>query len=207
MMTITECGEVDIKISATSNDKELAMAINGGNADAFTIFIDRYDVLLYQAAWRVLGDKELAQDAVQTALLKYWRKPSWSSTGGCSLSSWLYRIVLNCAIDIVRKRKKECPLNETGEKLLAAKVDDSSQTNPLRVVDRNEVLMHLKSILPTLAEKQQRVIVLAYFEQLPHKQVAEIMGISVKAVESLSVRAKRNLKAKLLAQGINSLDL
>lgn len=140
-------------------------------------------------ARRMLADRSEAEDVAQEAMLRLWRiAPNWRA-GAASPSTWLYRVTANLCIDRLRRRRPmtdaapDCPDPAPG-----AEAD-------LMIGERAKAL---QAALQTLPERQRLAVVLRHFEERSNPEIAEILETSVEAVESLLVRARRELARKLL---------
>ena len=151
--------------------------IASGNAVAFRDFVKRKARDYYHVAYRVTLQKQAAEDAVQNAFAKLWEKRASLKADG-NLEAWLYRVVINFAIDD-KRRLRLSPLPD----------DVEQEAEPEKV----DISQHLQSLPP----RQRAAVMMVYFDEIPQKQAAENLGIGVKALESLLSRAKIILKEKL----------
>ncbi|WP_121062086.1 RNA polymerase sigma factor [Chachezhania antarctica] len=142
-------------------------------------------------AVRVLGDRAEAEDVAQEALLRLWRiAPDWEPDRA-KVSTWLYRVAMNLCID--RKRRAR-----------GGTVDIDAVPEPMDPAPGAPEAMQAKArqaaldaALQALPDRQRQAVVLRHIEGLANPQIAEIMGLGVEAVESLTARGKRGLKAAL----------
>ena len=181
------------------SDADLMLSIGEQDDKAFAELVDRYGKRLFRVAWRVLGQREDSEDVVQTVFMNLWRRQSWRPGGGAAPASWLYRMAINAAIDLKRK----------------ATTDELPEDVPDHQYGDNHDLYnggdHLQTIvqraMAKLPKRQREVLILCYFEELSQKMAAEVMGTTVKALESLSSRARKSLKIELEAAGVKVDDL
>jgi len=149
-------------------------------------------------ASRMSGRPEDAEEIAQDAFLKVWvHAARWQADGQARFPTWLYRVVYNLSID--RKRLK--PFVALEEE------DDTVDTGPdgAEIFERGEAERVLHGGLASLPDRQRAAVSLCYLGEASMAEAAEIMGLSVSAVESLLVRGRRALKAHFHAQGLNSL--
>lgn len=140
-------------------------------------------------ARRMMNDPNEAEDVAQDAMMRMWRvAPDWQP-GQAKLSTWLYRVTANLCIDRSR-RKKTAPLQNVREPVDPA----DSVTDAMQAKSRNDALQVALSELP---DRQRQAVVLRHIEGLPNPEIADIMGISARAVESLTARGKAALADKL----------
>ena len=140
-------------------------------------------------AWR---DPAEAEDVVQEAMLRLWRAaPDWRQ-GEAQVSTWLYRVVSNLCIDLLRRRRG------VGLDEVAEPPDDRPGAEArMQTKARADAL---QQALATLPDRQRQAVVLRHIEGLGNPEIAEVMEISVEAVESLTARGKRALAAELSAR-------
>ncbi|MEJ2309669.1 MAG: sigma-70 family RNA polymerase sigma factor [Gammaproteobacteria bacterium] len=174
------------------DDAALARRIMAGEHAAFETLVRRHSAAAFRLAWRLLGSREEAEDLVQTLFVRYWHKPqAWNPEDGSRFSTWLYRVVMNAATDVLRKRRPSEPVERHAASLRDARVDLFQHLAGMQQRQRVQ-----RAIL-ALPERQRQAIALVYYEQLPMKQAAEVMQTTPKAVESLLGRARAALKADL----------
>ena len=173
------------------SDESLLARIQGGDRQAFAILVRRHTNMFYAAAWRMCGHRQEAEDVVQDSFLKLWEKPQmWDSARGAKFTTWFYRIVTNRAIDTVRRRKPS----------VAAEVMEAvpdAKENQEESLFRTERQAMLEEAIQSLPERQKAALNLCFYEGLSNREAAEIMNVSVKALESLLIRAKTALKEHL----------
>jgi RNA polymerase sigma-70 factor (ECF subfamily) len=177
-------------------DESLLVHVQRGNQQAFAILVNRHVKKFHAAAYRMCSDAQESEDIVQEAFLKLWNKPqAWDPTRGAKFVTWFYRIVTNLAIDKMRKRKAVA----VGEVIdVFADTRDSQD----EVVYKKERQAALEGAIQTLPDRQKAALNLCFYEGLSNKEAAEILGVSVKALESLLVRARAALKDELSKRGI-----
>ncbi len=141
-------------------------------------------------AYRLLSDRAEAEDIAQEAMLRLWRiAPRWEA-GRAQVSTWLYRVVANLCTDRLRKRRRSVGIDEAPEL-----VDDAPGAEDRLAAKARMVA--LKEALNDLPERQRQAVILRHLEGLQNPEIAQVMDISVEAVESLTARGKRALKSLL----------
>ncbi|MDD9924058.1 MAG: RNA polymerase sigma factor [Boseongicola sp.] len=171
-------------------DSALLVAVGNGDGRAAQALVGRLAPKLLSHATRVLGDKDEAQDAVQETLVKLWKiAPEWRQ-GEAKVSTWCYRVLVNHCTDRLRARKPSVALDAIAEPVS----DIKSAVEGMTETARNDALQHA---LGTLPDRQRQAVVLRHIEELANPEIAQIMGLSVEAVESLTARGKRALKQAL----------
>ncbi len=173
----------------SGSDDALLRLYAHGDATAARRLSARLLPRVYAHAKRLLGDAMEAEDVAQEAMLRLWRTaPEWRP-GEAKVTTWLYRVTANLCIDRLRKRRG-VGLDEIAEPVdpqpgVAQQMQDRS---------RHEAL---QAALATLPERQRQAVVLRHIEGLSNPEIAQVMEISPRAVESLTARGKRALAALL----------
>jgi RNA polymerase sigma-70 factor, ECF subfamily len=170
------------------SDEALMVRIAKGDQAAFRLLSRRHVPAMVGLARRILGNAADAEDVVQEAMLRVWTNaPRWQPLA--ALKTWLTRVVVNLCLD--RKRRATMlDLEAAGEV-----VDPTPGVGELAESGERERL--LAEAIQTLPERQRSAIVLTYSEGMSNAQVADRLGTSVSAVETLLVRAKQNLRRAL----------
>ncbi|MGB0658571.1 MAG: RNA polymerase sigma factor [Mangrovicoccus sp.] len=174
-----------------ASDEDLLAAYAAGDPNAARVLMLRLTPAIYGLAVRMLGDKAEAEDVTQEAMLRLWKiAPDWQA-GSAKPSTWLYRVAANLCTDRLRRRRTVAW--EEG----FDPADDAA--SPAEEMQEKARQIGLQDALNDLPERQRQAVVLRHLEGLNNPQIAEIMEISVEAVESLTARGKRSL-AKLLVE-------
>lgn len=161
-----------------------------GNRRAFRMLVERHVARAQGLAYRVLGSRSDAEEMAQEAFLRVWTvAPRWRLDGGASFRTWFSRVVMNLCIDRKRRHRTE-PLEAAGDP-----ADPSPAAD--RLAGENEEAAVVAAAMAELPERQRIALSLCYWQGLSNVEAAETMGLSVGAIESLLVRARRTLKDKL----------
>lgn len=172
-------------------DAGLLEAAAGGAQPAFAEIVTRHYQPVYRLAWRMAGDAAMAEDVTQEAFIRLWRNPL-QVREAAAVRGWLMRVAANAAID--RARKPRLAALE-----LAPETADP-QARPDAPLARAEASRLVDEALAELPDRQRQAVVLSYFEGLTNAEMADVMDVSVEAVESLLARARRFLKDRLAGQ-------
>ncbi len=177
-----------------NDDGALMRRVASGDARALELIAERHTPMLYAVAWRMLGDPAEAEDVVQEAITRAWVKAaSWTPVGG-GLGGWLRRIATNLCIDRQRKRAFHSDIE------VPERADDAANADVL--IDDQRRKDAVAAAMQALPDRQRAAIVLAYYEGVSNAEAAATLGIGVKALESLLVRARQGLSRSLAAQGV-----
>ncbi len=159
----------------------------------FERFVREHYDRAFATAFRILGDKEDAMDAVQEAFLKAWKARS-RFRGDASPGTWLHRIVVNCARDILRasiaRRRKEVS-SEIPEHVV------SREDDPMQVASRKEMAALVAAAVESLPARQREVFVLRHMEELSIREIADITGMAEGTVKVHLHRAVMALRKVL----------
>ena len=172
---------------------ELMSRIAGGDHTAFTVLVHRHTQNFFDLAFRTLRNQADAEDVVQTAFIKLWQNPSsWQPDNG-RFTTWFYRVVLNACYDQLRKSKRFVSHSDAEiEPLLPTVECENKDFESLKDLEWRQNCLEIG--LSKLSAAQRDAINLVVYSQLQQQQAADTMGVSLKALESLLVRAKRSLK-------------
>ena len=172
----------------TPDEALLVLYANGDQAAAKALVM-RLTPRVLGYATRLLNDRYEAEDVAQEAMMRLWKiAPEWRQ-GEAKVTTWLYRVVTNLCTDRLRKARN------VGLDTIA-EPDDGRAPVVQEMID-NERAAALKAALATLPERQRQAVVLRHLEGATNPEIAQVLGISVKAVESLTARGKRALTAAL----------
>ena len=176
-------------------DAELVEASLAGDRAAFDVIVERHRRHVYQLCYRFVGNHEDASDLAQDTFIRAFRGLK-SFRGQASLGTWLYRIAVNVSLNKVGSKG---PKFSTLDRLVAGSDErlaspDETATEALL---REERALQVRAAIGRLPRKQRATLVLRVYHELPHEQIAAILGSSVGAVKANFFHALNNLK-KLL---------
>ncbi len=179
------------------DDKEILRLIGNGNESAFKSLYERHKDKIYNAALSYLKDASDAEEITQDVFLEAYHGAR-SFEHKSSVLTWLYRIAINKSLDRIRFRQRKKRFGFI-HRLFS---EDSNMeiyeppdfVHPGVVLENKENARLLFKAIDQLPEQQKTAFLLTFVEGLPGNEVAEIMKISLKAVESLKQRAKTTLR-------------
>lgn len=179
-------------------DDALLRRIGDDDERAFRLLVERHVDRAYALALRILQDGAAAEDVVQDAMLKVWTgRGSWDESRG-RFSTWLYRVVTNRCLDLRRQ-----PRTEDVEMLPEVSDGQPDALTTMRRVEVSEIIERAMSRLP---DQQRIALILSYTDDLGNAEIAEIMGTSVSAVESLLKRGRQRLRELLRKEDLAGCD-
>lgn len=168
----------------------------------------RYYKPLRAYAYRFINDINLSEDIVQDIFFELWSKRDTIDFDG-EVKSYLFKSVYNRSINILNKKQenKECELNNTNEALILDQYLTSFVQNSEQSLLLKELESEITSYIETLPPQCQKIFTLSRIYELKNREIAEQLGISIKAVEKQISKALFGLKETLLKKGLISLFL
>lgn len=171
------------------SDEELMSLVKQKDTDAYSEIVKRHTNRFYALSYRLLSERESAEDVVQDSFLMLWNSPGkWDPDKNAKFTTWFYRVVTNACLDQKRKIKSE--ISDEDIELQSQAKSQEEEVEIIRTKDR------VDSLIKELPESQQTALALCFYEGVSNKEAAEVMDISVKALESLLMRAKTTLRQK-----------
>lgn len=171
------------------HDEHLVQRCLGGDRAAFGTLVDRYQTLVYNAAYRITRDSEDARDVTQAVFVKVFERLD-SYRPEFKFSSWLYKIAVNEAIDVVNRRNAHVALDP-------AMIAGGPSPEDLAVASQMSVL--LQDSMMDLDVRSRVLVVLRHFAGLSYRELGFVLDVPEKTVKSRLFEARR-LLARLLAQ-------
>jgi RNA polymerase sigma-70 factor, ECF subfamily len=166
---------------------------------AFEMMYDRHGGAAYSLAYRIVGDRNTAEDVTQEAFLSLWRsRARYDRTRG-SVRTWLLGVVRNRAIDVLRRDAGRAPSVELDLERLPSPGPAAAPTDTEAL--RREAAREVRGALSTLPDEQLKVIELAYFGGLTHSEIAEFLGMPLGTVKGRMRLALEKIRTKL-AEGV-----
>ena len=169
------------------DDAELVRLAQAGERDAFDAIVQRHQRRIYQLCYRFAGNHEDASDLAQDAFVRAFRAlPKFK--GDSALATWLHRIAVNVCLN--RKAVKVprfAPIEQVEP------VDARTERADAAVL-RNERAIQVRAAVARLPPKQRATLILRAYHELPHEEIAKILGSSVGAVKANFCHALANLK-------------
>ena len=169
-------------------DQDALHDMLAGNADAFRQVVDHQLGPISNYVNRMIRDKAAAEDIIQETFAKLWFKRASFDPARAQLTTWLHRIAHNLCVDHHRKSR---PVMEPDEYLTDANAD------PFRDYALASQASRVQSALMALPERQRSAIVMYHYQGLANWQIAEILDLSLAALESLLRRSRAKLKVLL----------
>lgn len=176
------------------DDETLVQRCLSGDTEAFGELVSRYERPLFNAALRLLRDREEARDATQNAFVKAWQNLAQFDRSR-RFFSWIYRITLNESLNRATRRKKAEPLDDR-------LVDHGA--SPAEHAERNQQSALLERAMAQLPDAQREVLVLRHWLDLSYDEIAEAIHLPSKTVKSRLFSARVRLAEVLATMGVHS---
>ncbi len=177
-------------IALKEDDARLLELIALGDHEAFSTLVKRHTARFYRTAYRFVGQRGEAEDIVHDAFIKIWEKPTlWQQDKNASFTTWFYRIVVNLCLDTIKKKR---PLQLVD----GHQIEDDRLTNEEMLLEGEKQDL-LEKEIKLLPDRQRTALNLCFYEGLSNQEAATVMGLNLKALQSLLMRAKTTLKDRL----------
>jgi RNA polymerase sigma-70 factor (ECF subfamily) len=175
-------------------DEEVMNLVAGGDPRAFELLFDRHGGATFSLAYRMVGDRNVAEDVSQEAFLSIWRSRVRYEPSRGSVRTWVLGIVHNRAIDMLRRNlvhdRRRASAEGIEERFEAAERTEAE-------VARREEAGSVRAALETLPDEQSRVIQLAYFGGFSHSKIAEMLDTPVGTVKGRMRLGLQKLRLQL----------
>jgi RNA polymerase sigma-70 factor (ECF subfamily) len=176
-VTDPDLPEYDPGPGATDLDSALVEAVGAGDAEAFRALYDRYGRMVHAIAFRILQDRQLAEECVQDVFVVLWRSANRFDRKRSRPSTWLCAIARNRALDAVRSRGRR-PVPQADLQL------DGSSPDASDLVAAADEAVRVAEAMATLQPAQLEVLQLAYFDGLTHSEIAGRLNLPLGTVKS-----------------------
>ena len=184
--------------AAGPDDKSLVSLSKDGDLAAFNSLVDRYERDIYNLCYRLLGERQAAEDATQEAFLSAYR--SLDSYAGGNVRSWLLRIAANKSKDELRRRARKdraASLDQMFDTIGAPVEIPDDAKDASRSLEDAELSELLRLLLLELPEDQRQAVVLVDLMDHKYHEAAEVLGVSPGTVKSRIHRGRAKLRALL----------
>jgi RNA polymerase sigma-70 factor, ECF subfamily len=179
-------------------DEDLLSLVVEGDAEAFAALYDCHARAAYSLAFRMMGEKQAAEDLLQDALLKAWRGATSYHPERGSVRTWVLSIVHNRGIDQLRSLASR---RRTQERVEA----DAPRSQPSEAFSeawRNSQRDRVREALGALPPEQLKVLELAYFSGYTHEEIADLLGLPLGTVKGRMRLGLKKLRDHFEARGI-----
>jgi RNA polymerase sigma-70 factor (ECF subfamily) len=173
-----------------------------GDRDAFRALVERHSRTIFRLAYRMTGNEHDAEEVVQEAFLRAYRRLD-KFESRANFSTWLYRIAVNCALDLMRVRKRDEehrhvePETESDDAVNAVEQVASEAPSPERVALSGEVGTRVKVALSSLSDTERAAFVMRHCDGLSIEEIGAALGLRTSATKNSIFRAVQKLRAAL----------
>jgi RNA polymerase sigma-70 factor (ECF subfamily) len=179
-------------------DQAFVARVRMGDADAFRALVERHSRALFGLAYRMTGNESDAEDVVQDSFLRAYRQLGHFDERA-SFGSWVYRIAVNCSLDLVRARKRRSelaqPAGDDREDVMAAL--PSSDPAPDRLALSGELRQRVTQAMGRLSQTERSAFVLRHFEGMRIEDIGRALGCQPSAAKHSVFRAVQKLRRAL----------
>src|SRR5436853_2035263 len=171
-----------------------------GDPDAFRLLVERHSRVAFPVAYLMTGNEHDADDVVQEAFLRAYRQLDHFEERA-NFSTWLHRIAVNCALDLLRARgrhdKHRIGMTEMQDDEEREREIASADPQPDRLLLSAELQQHVAAAMEKLSGNERTAFILRHFEGMPVEEIGKTLGIQVNAAKHTIFRAVRKLRESL----------
>lgn len=171
--------------------------VEAGDAEAFAAIYDRHGRMAYSLAYRMMGDKQEAEDVVQEAFVRVWRSAGGYRAGRGSVRTWILSIVRNRAIDQIRSHARRGRMQDEVE----ASAPNSEPSEAFAETWKNARQEQVREALNTIPHEQLKILELAYFSGYTHVEIAERLELPLGTVKGRMRLGLQKLRDYYQARG------
>src|SRR6185503_11232311 len=176
-------------------DEDLMPLVERKDPNAFEVVYDRHGGAAFSLAYRIVGNRLVAEEVAQEAFLSVWRSGARFDRARGSVRTWLLGVVRNRAIDVLRRESGRAP---TVSLELDTVPEQESRFEPTDAEAlRRAAGREVRGALAALPDDQVKVVQLAYFGGLSHSEIAEVLGMPLGTVKGRMRLAMEKMRATL----------
>lgn len=179
-------------VDAGPDDTVLVAQFRRGDTQSFSLLVTRYQKPIYNAAFRVTGNAQDASEVAQAVFLKVFERIA-DYDPHHKFFSWIYRIAVNEAVDVLRRTSREEPLDDDS--------DFDGGGDPQAGYEAREQAARVQMALRQLAVDDRVVLTLRHYCDCDYREIARILTIEEKTVKSRLFEARRRLATRVEGMG------
>ncbi len=176
-----------------ASDDELVAAVARGDGQACAVLMQRHLGRIVALARRMMGNQADAEEVAQEVFLRVWTNAEKWEPGRAQFGTWLHRVAANLCLDRLRRQRNTVDIDEMPDLV-------SGDPAPDQRLEADELAARVEAALQQLPERQRAAIALSHYQGLSNIETAEILEVSVEAVESLLSRGRRQLRTLLATE-------
>jgi RNA polymerase sigma-70 factor (ECF subfamily) len=180
------------------SDETAVARARAGDADAFRVLVERHSNPLFRLAFRMTGNEQDAEDIVQETLLRAYRRLA-KFDERASFRTWLYRITVNCSLDLVRARKRRSEQSGSANPEMDDPLESLAATGPTpdRMAMSEEARSRIAEAMEELSVSEKTAFVLRHYEGMCIDEVSRVLGCRPGAARHSVFRAVQKLRRAL----------
>ena len=164
---------IGIRAGERGSDQQLMSEVSAGSVEAFARLYDRFCQRAFRVAQAICRDESRAQDAVQEAFVSVWSSRTSYTAARGTVAGWLLTVVRHRAVDLARSNGRHVAHGAGFEQL----DEHPAPVDICAAVTERDAAAHLRALMTRLPDEQREVIVLAYYGQLTHSEIATQLGL------------------------------
>jgi RNA polymerase sigma-70 factor, ECF subfamily len=185
----------NVRMDASEAAAVLARA-RQGDSDAFRVLVERHSRNAFRLAHRLTGNEQDAEDVVQESFIRAYRQLGRFESRA-NFGTWLYRIVANCSVDLIRVRQSRRDQSRAESLDEAADIVSNAAPGPERLARSAEIERHVASALSQLSPLERAAFTLRHYEGRSIDEIGRMLGLGTSATKHSVFRAVRKLRAAL----------
>ena len=167
-----------------------------GDDDAFRVLVERHSRAVFRLAFRMTGNEQDAEDVVQESFLRAYRQLARFESRA-DFGTWLYRIVANCSVDLMRARQSRQDQSRK-EPLDVMAVEPATEDHgPDRLAESGEIARRVHEALAELSPLERAAFILRHYEGRSVQEISSALGLGASAAKHSVFRAVRKLRLAL----------
>jgi RNA polymerase sigma-70 factor (ECF subfamily) len=180
------------------SDEAAAAKAKAGDADAFRVLVERHSRPMFRLAFRMTGNEQDAEDIVQDTFLRAYRRIE-KFDERASFGTWLYRITVNCSLDLVRARKRRSEQSGSANPEMDDLIQSlpSTGATPDRMAMSGQARQRIAEAMEELSASERTAFVLRHFEGMCIDEVSRVLGCRPGAARHCVFRAVQKLRRAL----------
>ncbi len=186
------------------DDAAVVAQVRGGDKDCFRILVERHSRSIFRLGFRMTGNENDAEEVVQEAFMRAFRRLEKFESRS-SFGTWVYRIAVNCSLDLIERRKHEPQdlkvhppaAEEPGTDTSPFRDLASSHPDPERLVYSQELKRRLDKAMATLTPSERAAFVLRHFEERSIEEISKVLNLRGDATKNSIYRAVQKVRKAL----------
>lgn len=179
----------------TAEEQEIIRRCLDGDSEQYAILVDKYKVMAYNIAYRMLRDEETAKDLSQEGFISAYESLE-NFNYGCKFSSWLYRIIVNKCKDHLKAVRETAPLDDFSD------IIPAGGCTPEQAVSARQTGDAIQRALRALPDEYREVIELKHVEGLDYRELSDVLSVGVNTLKVRAHRGREMLRKLLKGRGV-----